>query len=376
MPHHSLTLAFRTDASVQIGTGHVMRCLTLAEELRRQGHQCLFICRNHEGHLANLISQKGFELHLLRSPEYSNTFVKDRSTLSHCHWLGVPWQVDAKQTLEVLDRSSTDWLIVDHYALDANWECELAQAVDQILVIDDLADRKHECSVLLDQNLGRQTADYDGRVPSTCAKLIGPRYALLRPEFAELRQSSLERRRSSELKRVLISLGGVDRTNVTGQVLEAFSKCNLPTETELDIVMGSSAPHLERVKEQAFELPFQVTVGVSVSDMAERMFRADVAIGAAGGTAWERCCLGLPSILLVLADNQVSGTEALVRAGAAMTPGQSSNLPSSLLSMIESLNNDAEALARMACAAKQLTDGQGAARVCHALQYPQESSYE
>lgn len=371
-----MKVAFRADASVQIGTGHVMRCMTLAEELHRQGHQCLFICRNHEGHLADLISQKGFELRLLPSPVQSGIFETQEAALAHSDWLGVPWQTDAKQTLEVLVIYKADWLIVDHYALDAKWECQLAEAVDQIMVIDDLADREHECAVLLDQNLGRESADYDALVPSNCIKVIGSQYALLRPEFAELRAASLERRRTPELKRILISLGGVDRSNVTGEVLKALSNSTLPIETELDIVMGRSAPHLEAVNQQALELPFQATVSVGVNDMAERMCRADLAIGAAGGTAWERCCLGLPSILLILADNQVSGTKALVHAGAAITPEKSASIPSALLSTLSSLMNNCESLTKMVHAGAQLTDGQGAARICYTLHRSDESCHE
>ncbi|SES34708.1 UDP-2,4-diacetamido-2,4,6-trideoxy-beta-L-altropyranose hydrolase [Vreelandella subterranea] len=307
----------RVDASVQIGTGHVMRCLALAEELRRQGHQCLFICRNHKGNIAELIVQKGFELHLLHSPKQTEKFVKDEQAVVHSGWLGVPWQTDAQQTLEVLVNHNPDWLIVDHYALDAKWERQLVEAVGQILVIDDLADREHMSTVLLDQNFGRQSTDYDELVPPTCTKLIGPKYALLRTEFAEMRAASLERRRTLELKRILISLGGVDRTNVTGQILGALSSSTLPPEIELDIVMGRSAPHLETVKKQALELPFQATVSVSVSNMAERMCLADLAIGAAGSTAWEMCCLGLPAILLVLADNQRMVNQSLIKAGIA-----------------------------------------------------------
>ncbi|MDC9603173.1 UDP-2,4-diacetamido-2,4,6-trideoxy-beta-L-altropyranose hydrolase, partial [Pseudoalteromonas sp. GABNS16G] len=280
-----MKIAFRADASVQIGTGHVMRCLTLAEELRRQGHQCLFVCRDHKGNLADLIGQKGFELHLLHTPDLTENLADEGSELPHADWLGVPLQLDADQTKEVLSDHNLDWLVVDHYALDARWERQFIEPVSQVMVIDDLADRDHECEVLLDQNLGRQPKDYDDRVPLGCKKLIGPQYALLRPEFSEHRSASLERRRSPELKRILISLGGIDQKNVTGQVLEALSKSILPQDTLLDVVMGRAALHLESVKKLASNIPFDTKVNVGVSDMAMRMYRADLAIGAAGGTA-------------------------------------------------------------------------------------------
>lgn len=312
-----MNVVFRVDASVQIGTGHVMRCLTLAEELRRQGHQCRFICRRHEGHLGEFIQSRGFVLDMLDHPAKA-TAAEGPHTTAHAAWLGVSWQQDAEQTANRLAGNPTDWLVVDHYALSAAWEREIAPYVDRILAIDDIADRPHECHALLDQNCGRQARDYDELVPRTATRLIGPRYALLRPDFREWREKSLARRQYAELKRILISLGGVDRTNATGQVLAALTETSLPPDTRLDIVMGANAPALEVVKAQAEALPFETTVSVGVSDIAERMCLADLSIGAAGSTSWERCCLGLPAIMVILADNQRMIGEALAEAGAAL----------------------------------------------------------
>jgi UDP-2,4-diacetamido-2,4,6-trideoxy-beta-L-altropyranose hydrolase len=311
-------IVFRTDASIQIGTGHVMRCLTLADELTRQGHECWFICREHPGHLGDLIVSKGHSLTLLPAPVDVPAQQKSSASDDYARWLGVPWQEDARQTLDAISLLSLDWLVVDHYALDAQWERTLSSAVDKIMVIDDLANRPHECALLLDQNLGRVASDYDGLLPAECLRLIGPRYALLRPEFAALRERSLSRRKTPELKRILISLGGVDRTNVTGQVLTALAHSSLPASTELDIIMGASAPYLDEVRQQAAKLPFKATVSVNVRDMAERMCLADLSIGAVGSTSWERCCLGLPAILIVLAENQKSAAVALKKSGAVI----------------------------------------------------------
>lgn len=363
-----MRVTFRADASVQIGTGHVMRCLTLAEELRRQGHKCLFICRKHEGHLESLITQMGFDLHLLCSPEQSDTFARDEQAPAHIEWLGVSWQTDAKQTFEVLTRYNTDWLVVDHYALDAKWERQLAEVVGQIMVVDDLADRNHYCAMLLDQNLGRETADYDERVPPTCEKLIGPLYALLRPEFAELRPISLERRRSMELKRILVSMGGVDRNNITGQVLETLSVSDLPKEVELDIIMGGSAPHVEAVKKQAAELPFPSRVDVNVSNMAERMCAADFSIGAAGSTSWERCCLGLPSIMILLANNQKLIGAALKSAGCAEL-SSISEVNVRVRDVIIKINKQRSVLKKMSGNSQKVCDGKGCLRVVAALNH-------
>jgi UDP-2,4-diacetamido-2,4,6-trideoxy-beta-L-altropyranose hydrolase len=313
-----MKVVFRADAAVQIGTGHIMRCLTLADELTRQGHECRFICREHKGHLGELISSKGYELTMLRADGGTKLDSSGNGNTTYADWLGASWQQDAEQAVEALIPLSADWLIVDHYALNAGWEQQVAKAVGRIMVIDDLADRNHECALLLDQNLGRNASDYDGLVPQDCQRLIGPEYALLRPEFAELRERSLKRRARPELKRILISLGGVDRTNVTGQVLDSLAATTLPGDTQLDIIMGATAPYLNEVRQQAARLPFNATVSVNVSDMAERMCLADLSIGAAGSTSWERCCLGLPAVQVVLADNQKMVNQSLTEKGVAV----------------------------------------------------------
>lgn len=359
-------IAFRADASIQIGTGHVMRCLTLAEALRSQGYECTFICRNHPGNLAKLIEDRGFLLHLLNQEAVADqgTDSEFASALAHADWLGTSWQHDAEQTLEALAGRNTDWLVVDHYALDARWESLVSTQVKELMAIDDIADRRHECKLLLDQNLGRKAQDYNGLVPETCARLIGPHYALLRPEFAELRERSIERRHTPRLKRILITLGGVDQDNVTGQVLDALVQSQLPLETELDIVMGASAPGLEAVRRKAEMLPFRAYVNVNVTDMAERMYVADLCIGAAGSTSWERCCLGLPAIQLVLAENQKMVNQALIDSGAALGLDLRIDKLGMLDLVLEQIRLD---ISRMSASAANVTDGLGCTRVVKQL---------
>ncbi|SFM81902.1 UDP-2,4-diacetamido-2,4,6-trideoxy-beta-L-altropyranose hydrolase [Marinobacter pelagius] len=361
-----MLVVLRADASIEIGTGHVMRCLTLADELKRQGHQCLFICREHEGHLGELIVSKGYELYLLPASRSSKEQSSERAKNPHADWLGVSWQQDAEQTLEVLSAVEADWLVVDHYALDARWERQVVATVGQILVIDDLADRDHECSLLLDQNLGRVASDYDQRVPAHCVRLIGPEYVLLRPEFARLRQRSLKRRQQPQLKSILISLGGIDKTNVTGQVLRAIAESSLPSEIKLDIIMGAASPHLEEVRDQAQRLRFSVTVSVNVSDMAERMCEADLSIGAAGSTSWERCCLGLPAIVVVLADNQRLAAQALKEEDVAIIVDSGESVRTVLDRMMTD-GSLTTSLASMARAGSELVDGMGCNRVVSEL---------
>lgn len=358
-------IAFRVDASIEIGTGHVMRCLTLAEALRHQGHECRFICRDQPGHLGDMIRQKGFVLDLLSVPLHAEIAVlSDQPT--HAHWLGVPWPVDAEACCPILKSFAPDWLVVDHYALDARWEQTVCPINARLLVIDDLADREHLADVLLDQNLGREETDYVSRVPESCSLLIGPKYALLRPEFTEWREVSLTRRQQTGLKRLLINLGGVDKDNVTEQVLDALKRCNLPEDAEITVVMGATAPWLNDVKARARELPWSTEVAVNVNDMARRMAGIDLAIGAAGSTSWERCCMGLPTLMLVLADNQHDIAFHLGRSGASATL-DISNLPYDLVNCVSKLRVSS-VLQSMSERAANLVDGQGLTRVLQTLQ--------
>lgn len=309
-----MRVIFRADASVMIGTGHVMRCLTLAEALRNEGASCKFVTRDHPGHLADRIVARGFDTVLLKSP------VGQAGTAPpvHAAWAGVPWQQDAEETRAAMGGNS-DWLVVDHYAFDSRWQHAIAKPGMQIMVIDDLADRPHEADLLLDQNLGREASDYDGLVPERCKRLIGLRYALLRPEFAAGRAVSLAGRLNRPLRHILISMGGTDAVDATSFVLDALRSAALPDGAHLTVVMGSDAPALARVQNLAAEMPWPTEVSIDVVDMARLMAETDVAIGAGGGTTWERCCMGLPSIVIAIANNQTHSASAIENSGAALT---------------------------------------------------------
>jgi UDP-2,4-diacetamido-2,4,6-trideoxy-beta-L-altropyranose hydrolase len=281
---------------------------------------------------------------------------------AHAGWLGCDWQTDARQTIAAMGGHRPDWIVVDHYALDAGWEAELHANAARMLAIDDLADRSHCCELLLDQNLGRQASDYEGRVPPGCRILAGPRYALLRREFAALRERSLPRRAAPVLRHLLIAMGGVDQLNATGSVLRALQRCDLPPGCRISVVMGPFSPWLNSVCKQAGRMPWPTEVLVDVDDMAQLMADSDLAIGAAGGTAWERCCLGLPALLVVLADNQIPGARALEASGAAVLLGDANSVEHSLLGALSRFNRSAE-FGKVTDAASRITDGRGVARV-------------
>ena len=307
-----MKFVFRVDAGLHIGSGHVMRCLTLADALHKQGAECVFICRLFSGNLCDLIEQKGYQVCSLPNSEFFEPTYNQEQKIPHEHWLGVNWQEDARQTIDYFKQLSVssdkpNWLIIDHYALDYQWENTVKVYVDNIMVIDDLADRKHHCQLLLDQNLGTKLDDYKDFLPDDCATLLGPKYALLRDEFYQRRKVSLKRREATtKIKQILITMGGIDQYNITGELLNALKGCLIPSGCKLVVVMGSQAPHLEKVKKIAPTMPWETQVLVNIANMAELMVESDLAIGAAGSTSWERCCLGLPSIMFITAMNQMA----------------------------------------------------------------------
>jgi len=345
-----MKVIFRVDASLQMGTGHVMRCLTLAQTLKDNGANVEFICRKHEGNLIGKIRSSGFDVHeleVLEEVDYK---------LAHSHWLGATQQQDADDCIEIPKVEKTNWLIVDHYALDEQWQKILKPYYEKLMVIDDLADRKYQCDILLDQTFGRHQEDYSILTSKNCQLLLGSQYALLRSEFAKWREFSLERRSKSEFKQLLINMGGVDVDNITEEVLDELKLCNLPKDINITVVMGDLAPHLESIKSKAITLPYKIKVKVDVNNMAEIMSNTDIAIGAAGSTAWERCCLGLPTIQIVTAENQNTIAKYLARNNAVKPFKDVKELPSII-------NNCNSWMRGVSEAAQQITDGLGVSKV-------------
>lgn len=362
-----MNITFRADASLHIGTGHVMRCVTLADALSAQGANCQFICREHDGHLIDFIRNKGYAVHALPAESCNGRPPSTADQLPHSHWLGANQTQDAAACAPILAAQPPDWLVVDHYALDEHWENALAPHYRQLMVIDDLADRHHACHLLLDQTFGRSATDYRSLVPQQCQLLCGSAYALLRPEFAALRPYSLLRRAQPELRQLLIAMGGVDKDNTTSQVLRALRNSPLPQECAITVVMGATAPHLADVRKHSQKMPWPTRVLVGVENMAQLMADSDLAIGAAGATAWERCCLGLPSLMIVLAENQQKIFSELEQVGAAVSLFPSPSLETQLQNTINELTSHAPSLQQMSLSAAQITQGQGAALILQKL---------
>ena len=351
-----MRVVFRVDASLQMGTGHMMRCLALAQVLEENGENVKFICRKHEGSLIDKIRSSGFNVHELEVLEE----IKVDNKLAYSHWLGATQQQDADDCIDILRTEKTDWLIVDHYALDEQWQKRIRPYCKKLMVIDDLADRKHQCDVLLDQTFGRQQKDYLALTPEGCELLLGSQYALLRPEFSKWRVYSLERRSKPEFKQLLINMGGVDFDNFTESILDELRTCSLPDDINITVVMGRNSPHLEGVKSKANELLYNVDVKVDVDNMAEIMSNADIAIGAAGTTTWERCCLGLPTIQFVIAENQNTIATSLASNNAIKLLQDRKELSRTIKNVIDWMTDVSDV-------ARQVSDGLGLMRVASVI---------
>ncbi len=354
-----MRVAFRTDASVDIGNGHVIRCLTLASELRRQKSNCFFICRLHDGNLIDKIRKHGFDVVALPA-----SVSLDAAMSKYDPRIGADWETDAHQSLAAIG-SEVDWIVVDHYALSDTWETLVRQKARRVLVIDDLADRCHDANLLLDQNAGRKTADYEHLVSGNCQILAGPTYALLRNEFIAQRKLSLQRRKT-ELRHLLVNMGGVDKDNTTSRVIEQLKLCNLPKDTKITVILGPHAPHVAAIRKVATSIPWPTQVLVDTDEIASLMTSCDLAIGAAGGSALERCCLGLPSIIIPIADNQLAGAQALSARGAAILASlDSRSMPQISDAMTELLENGKFHAVSLASAS--ITDGGGAKTVARLM---------
>jgi UDP-2,4-diacetamido-2,4,6-trideoxy-beta-L-altropyranose hydrolase len=364
-------VVFRADSSFEMGMGHLMRCLTLAAALREQGARCRFVCRDHPGALLEQVRARGFELQVL--PLETDRVDSSRTGgPAHRTWVGGAAREDAESTLRVIEEEAADWVVVDHYGLDAEWESVVRRPGCRLLVIDDLADRAHACDVLLDQTPGRTVEDYAPHVSPDTELLLGEAYALLRPEFQALREAAFERRGGGRVERVLISMGGSDPKGVTAQVLDALETLPSRLSFRVTAVMNSRSPALDAVRERAAHATRETSVLCDVGDMASLMVETDLAIGGAGTTSWERCCLGLPSILVVLADNQRLIADQLEQLGAAVIIREcpsAEEFGRSLAGEIAALQSSPDKLAQLSRAASAVTDGSGTQRLIARMEH-------
>lgn len=353
---------FRCDASFRIGTGHVMRCLALADALREVGQNCAFVSRPLSGHVCDLIEKKGYPVtRLSHSASYQTP---NKSTTQYAQWAGVPWEQDAEETRLALLDLAPDWVIVDHYAFNAAWQAAAVPKETRVMWVDDLANRSINPHVLVNPNFAVSEAAYADLVPPDCKLLVGSGYSILRPEFSRLRAAALAKRPDHAIRQVLVAMGGIDLPNASKAVLDELAR--LPNATKLSVVvaLGSRAPARDALLASRDTFPFACRFEVDASDMARLIGEADIVIGAVGGSAWERCVLGVPSLMLSIAENQVSAARALAKAGAARYLGEfiEDGWRAKLAEAFNELG-DATVRAQVSKACAEICDGDGVGRI-------------
>jgi UDP-2,4-diacetamido-2,4,6-trideoxy-beta-L-altropyranose hydrolase len=331
-------IAIRADSSIEIGTGHVMRCLTLASTLAERGAKVAFICRQDAGNLCGEVEEAGFAVEPL--PGTSGA---------------VEGANDSEETLSALKRLgiNPDLLVVDHYSLDRRWESRLRTVARRILVIDDLANRSHDCDVLLDSNLHDSAATrYSGLVGDRTRVFVGPQYALLRPEFDRV----APRTRDNGVGSIFIFFGGADPTNEALKLVRALRALAARAPRTV-MVLGPINPRAEEIRREADGMPGVEVIGAT-REMARLMARADLALGTCGGAAWERCVLGLPALVVVGAENQRDDSRILHSLGAVRNLGDACDIGAEeWAAAIVALQNDPETLTSMSRAAQEVMRG-------------------
>lgn len=361
------SVIIRCDASIDIGSGHVMRCRAIARELKPTDRRIIFLCRKQSGDLISLLKN---EFEVLELPDLNKKSEEEIPLKEkYFNWLGCSQEQDAIDCINALnqaDITKIDRLIVDHYALDSTWEKKIIQSQFyhnecQLIAIDDLANRSHQANIIVDQNFfGMRTEDrYKGLVPTDCKMLLGPFYSLLGEEYRKLHPIVPSR---SEIKRVLVFFGGVDLENCTEIALTALNQAEFK-HLAVDVVLGAHAPNYNRVKELVKHRKL-TNLYQSINSLAGLISRADIAIGAGGTTTWERSCLKLPSLVVSVAENQLEISRALNNAGKIDLLGSINEVSPKL---IQSKLQHWLGKSRNELEVDPLTDGLGSSRLRFAM---------
>ena len=337
------TVVFRCDADAGIGAGHVYRCMALAGRMASAGWSIGFAVSSATPATVPALAGAGWR-------------VRD----------GFDVREDEPRRLAASWPEGVQLAVVDHYGRSSDDERRLRPWAERLLVIDDLADRSHDCELLLDPTFRRAAGDYAALLPPDARVLAGSGYALLRPEFAARRDEALRRhalRRPAES--LLVSFGGTDASGLTLACVRALLAAE--AKLGLDVVLGPASRGLDALQGLAARRS-DLRVHVDTPHMAERMLDADLALGAAGSSSWERCCLGLPTVMLVLAGNQRTVAARLEEAGAAVAVGDGPDLEDRAAAAVLALAQDTEARLLMSRRASAVTDGLGASRALGAIE--------
>lgn len=365
-PSRPLHIAVRVDASAAMGTGHLRRCLALTQALQEQGAQVTLIVRALDG-VAQQVLQSFPVPVLWLPPAPAGLPVPATADLPPHHaWAGIAWQQDAQQTSDALRGAPTDWLVVDHYAFDSRWHDAVRQGLGcRLLVVDDVADRQLSADILLDHNWAADHSEkYQGRLPRHPVWLVGPRYALLSAAY----RAAPRYRFRPEVRSLGIFMGGTDPGGISARVLDCVRN-DVGFTGAVEVVSTSASPHLEKLRKACATSP-GTTLTLDEPDLAAFFARHDLQIGAGGGATWERCCIGIPTIALVIADNQAASITGLHQMGALLAaclplaPTAARESETRTLSCaVRELLQYADVRQQMGESALALVDGRGAQRV-------------
>ena len=333
---------FRVDSGTKIGYGHLIRCLSLAENLKKY-YKVIFISSNLQGNIINELKIKKFPVYKLKS--YSN-HIDEKN--------------DAKKTILLIKKygGQKNLMIVDNYGLSKKWENMIKPHVEKLVVIDDLVKRSHNCDLLVDQNVHtKMNGNYDKLVPNDCIQLLGPKYAMVRDQFVNLRKIS--KIRTFPIKRILVSFGGSDIENQTLPLLKIIKKSNL--DIHMDVIVGKSNLNKSRIK-KICSTNKKFNYFEQTNKIPKLMLSADISIGSGGSTNWERCCLGLPAIISIVSKDQIDVTKALLEKKCIINLGDIKRLKNNdYLNAIISLNK--KVLNKMSQQSFRLIDGKGKERI-------------
>ena len=336
-------LFIRVDSGLDVGLGHVMRCFALAEFIKNMNFNVYFISKKIKGNISRNIENNGYRVFHLDSKLIKSSKPN--------------WKIDALKTSKIIQhfKNQKNLLLVDNYGLSEKWETTLKSIVDKIVVIDDFSNRSHNCNLFIDQNLHTSKKKINKKIPKNCKKLLGPKYALLRKEFILSRK--IVKKRSGKINRILISFGGSDEKNQTLKVIKKI----VDEKINVDVIVGEPNKNKTKIKKICSRME-NFTYYQQPKNIAKIMKKADLAIGAGGIITWERCCLGLPSIVAIVSKNQEDATNAVSKKGCLINLGRVEQLTSEdYLNAIRNLNS--RKLIRMHKKCLELVDGKGTERV-------------
>jgi UDP-2,4-diacetamido-2,4,6-trideoxy-beta-L-altropyranose hydrolase len=336
-----MNIVIRADASAQIGTGHIMRCLSLAQEWQDRGGKAIFVLANKSPALeARLLSEKMIVLYL--SFEAGS-------------------DEDAHQTVDFIRQFAAQWVVVDGYHFGAAYQTVIKDFGTRLLFIDDYGHTDHYfADLVLNQNISANQDLYINREPYT-KLLLGTEYALLRREFWQWRD--WQREVNPIASKILITLGGSDPDNVTLKVIQALDRLNR-NNLEVIVVIGGSNPHYQVLQKEIADSSLAISLQRNVSNMPELMAWADLAIAAGGSTNWELAFMGLPSIVIAIADNQIAIAAELARQGVIINLGWHQDVTIGQISFaVKELIGDRCKRETMSKKGQELVDGNGSRRV-------------